>query len=186
MFIRGFESDLRSTQRITLSVTCCCCVAAAVAAAAVSRYICRSELYEFDLAIDINIDIYPLKVGRALAAQQLQPHLAAQQATAIAFKQAAAACLPLLHLLAHDQPSALMSVYCVRYAINRCTCLRRRWVTSSTWCWPPPSTGMARRRPASMTRCASSSSNSSSGMPAAAVACQQHQWHASSSSTQDN
>uniref|UniRef100_A0A383VV07 DNA-directed RNA polymerases I, II, and III subunit RPABC3 n=1 Tax=Tetradesmus obliquus TaxID=3088 RepID=A0A383VV07_TETOB len=29
----------------------------------VSRYICRSELYEFDLAIDINIDIYPLKVG---------------------------------------------------------------------------------------------------------------------------
>eukprot|EP00878_Enallax_costatus_P002596 GHUV01002778.1.p1 GENE.GHUV01002778.1~~GHUV01002778.1.p1 ORF type:complete len:155 (+),score=20.83 GHUV01002778.1:148-612(+) len=29
----------------------------------VSRFICRSELYEFDLAIDINIDIYPLRVG---------------------------------------------------------------------------------------------------------------------------
>ncbi|KAF8069707.1 NCL2 [Scenedesmus sp. PABB004] len=29
----------------------------------VSRFVCRSELYEFDLALDINIDIYPLKVG---------------------------------------------------------------------------------------------------------------------------
>lgn len=28
----------------------------------VSRFVCRSELYEFDLTIDINIDIYPLKV----------------------------------------------------------------------------------------------------------------------------
>lgn len=32
-----------------------CCVA-------VSRFVCRSELYEFDLTLDINIDIYPLKV----------------------------------------------------------------------------------------------------------------------------
>jgi hypothetical protein len=70
-------SDHTGTLQTTASVTCCWCVAAAVAAAAVSRYICRSELYEFDLAIDINIDIYPLKVGRALAALQLQPHLAA-------------------------------------------------------------------------------------------------------------
>lgn len=29
----------------------------------VSRFVCRSELYEFDLTIDININIYPLKVG---------------------------------------------------------------------------------------------------------------------------
>lgn len=34
---------------------------------AVSRFVCRSELYEFDLTIDINIDIYPLKVGDWLA-----------------------------------------------------------------------------------------------------------------------
>lgn len=29
----------------------------------VSRFVCRSELYEFDLTLDVNIDIYPLKVG---------------------------------------------------------------------------------------------------------------------------
>jgi hypothetical protein len=33
---------------------------------AVSRFVCRSELYEFDLTVDINIDIYPLKVGDVL------------------------------------------------------------------------------------------------------------------------
>jgi hypothetical protein len=32
----------------------------------VSRFVCRSELFEFDLTVDINIDVYPLKV-RALA-----------------------------------------------------------------------------------------------------------------------
>jgi hypothetical protein len=61
--------------------TCYCCISAVAAAAAVSRYICRSELYEFDLAIDINIDIYPLKVGRVLAAQQ-QQHKARQHSYA--------------------------------------------------------------------------------------------------------
>jgi hypothetical protein len=35
----------------------------AVLCCAVSRFVCRSELYEFDLTIDINIDIYPLKVS---------------------------------------------------------------------------------------------------------------------------
>ena len=31
----------------------------------VSRFVCRSELFEFDLSVDINIDVYPLKVRRA-------------------------------------------------------------------------------------------------------------------------
>lgn len=30
-----------------------------------SRFICKSELFEFELTIDINIDLYPLKVGAA-------------------------------------------------------------------------------------------------------------------------
>jgi hypothetical protein len=30
---------------------------------AVSRFICKSELFEFELTMDINIDLYPLKVG---------------------------------------------------------------------------------------------------------------------------
>jgi hypothetical protein len=37
--------------------------AAAVAASApVSRFVCRSELYEFDLTLDVNVDVYPLQV----------------------------------------------------------------------------------------------------------------------------
>ena len=34
----------------------------------VSRFVCRSELFEFDLTVDINIDVYPLKVRARAAA----------------------------------------------------------------------------------------------------------------------
>jgi hypothetical protein len=53
-----------NTLHCTAGVLCC-----AVLCCAVSRFVCRSELYEFDLTIDINIDIYPLKV------RQPQTHL---------------------------------------------------------------------------------------------------------------
>ena len=35
---------------------------------AVSRFRCRSDLYEMDLLIDINVDIYPMEVSICLAA----------------------------------------------------------------------------------------------------------------------
>ena len=35
---------------------------------AVSRFRCRSDLYEMDLLIDINVDIYPMEVSGWLAA----------------------------------------------------------------------------------------------------------------------
>lgn len=30
----------------------------------VSRYVCKSELYECDLTLDVNIEVYPLEVGQ--------------------------------------------------------------------------------------------------------------------------
>eukprot|EP00244_Chara_vulgaris_P005759 TRINITY_DN22271_c0_g1_i1.p1 TRINITY_DN22271_c0_g1~~TRINITY_DN22271_c0_g1_i1.p1 ORF type:complete len:148 (-),score=46.68 TRINITY_DN22271_c0_g1_i1:275-718(-) len=33
----------------------------------VSRYVCRSEQFEMDLILDINVDIYPLKEGEKFA-----------------------------------------------------------------------------------------------------------------------
>ena len=35
---------------------------------AVSRFRCRSDLYEMDLLIDINVDIYPMEASTWLAA----------------------------------------------------------------------------------------------------------------------
>ena len=32
----------------------------------VSRFRCRSDLYEMDLLIDINVDVYPMEVGLQL------------------------------------------------------------------------------------------------------------------------
>lgn len=54
------RASLHGQLTITTTPACCCC------SAAVSRFICRSELYEFDLALDINIDIYPLRVSAQL------------------------------------------------------------------------------------------------------------------------
>lgn len=36
---------------------------------AVSRYQCRSDLYEMDLMLDVNIEVYPLKVRRSVSAE---------------------------------------------------------------------------------------------------------------------
>lgn len=33
---------------------------------AVSRFMAKSDLYEFDLVLDVNTDLYPLKVSRSL------------------------------------------------------------------------------------------------------------------------
>ncbi len=42
------------------------CVSVCVCVFAVSRYVCRSELYECDLILDVNIDVYPMEVSHAM------------------------------------------------------------------------------------------------------------------------
>jgi hypothetical protein len=37
---------------------------------AVSRYVARSDLYECDLTLDVNTDVYPLEVGQVLFLQR--------------------------------------------------------------------------------------------------------------------
>jgi hypothetical protein len=57
----------RSAPASACTCACCCCCQPAV-----SRFVCWSDLYEFDLVIDINIDLYPLKVWAACRALQQQ------------------------------------------------------------------------------------------------------------------
>ena len=40
---------------------------------AVSRFACHSDLYEMDLLLDVNVEIYPLKVNTLIAHWGLGP-----------------------------------------------------------------------------------------------------------------